>query len=135
MAGTLVEIHDGLRDALAGIDGLLVADHIPEKIVAPMAVIQFDRVDFPRSMAGGSSEWRMTVTVLVRRMEVVTAQRLLDEFLSWDGPWSIRAAVAADRTLGGACHSLLVESVENVRPVETDDGAFLAADFAVRIHA
>lgn len=135
MGGRLTDIHDGLRNALSAIDGLLVADHVPEKIVAPMAVIALERVDYPRAMAGGSSEWRMIVTVVVKRMEIRSAQLLLDEYLSHDGDLSVRAALTADRTLDGACHTLLVESAENIRPVETDDGAFLAADFVVLVHA
>lgn len=135
MGGTLRDIHAGLQDALSAVDGLLVADHIPEKIVAPMAVVSLDRVEYPAAMAGGMSNWFFIVTVVVKRMEHLTAQYALDDLMSYDGDQSIRAALTADRTLGGACHTLLVESVENVRPVASDDGQFLAADFSVRVHA
>jgi len=135
MGGTLTAIHTGLQDALTTIPGVLVADHIPEKVVAPMIAVGLDRVDFPLSMAGGSSDWRFVVTVVVKRMETLSAQLLLDEFMSYTGDRSVRQALTADRSLGGACHTLLVESVENVRFVGSDDGQFLAADFAVRVVA
>lgn len=135
MGGTLRDIHSGLQDALSAIDGLLVADHIPEKIIAPMVVVSLERVEYPAAMAGGLTNWFFVVTVVVKRMEHVSAQYALDDFMSYGGDQSIRAALAVDRTLGGACHTLLVESVENVRPVTSDDGQFLAADFSVRVHA
>lgn len=135
MGGTLGDIHDGLRDALSTVSGLLVADRIPEKITAPMAVIALDRVDYPRAMAGGLSEYRYVVTVVVKRMAHLNAQQQLEAYASYDGDQSVRAALTADRTLGGAAKSLLVESMENLRPVETDDGAFIAVDFLVTVHA
>jgi hypothetical protein len=135
MAGRLTDIFAGLQEALTAVNGVLVADHIPEKIVAPMAVVALDRVEYPAAMAGGSSTWFFLVSVLVKRQETLSAQLALDEFLSWDGDRSIRSALAADRTLGGACHSLLVEAADNIRPVESDDGQFLAVDFVVRVHA
>ena len=135
MGGTLGDIHDGLRDALSAVSGLLVADRIPEKITAPMAVIALDRVDYPRAMAGGLSEFRYTITVVVKRMAHLNAQQQLEAYASYDGDQSVRAALTADRTLGGAAKSLLVEAMENLRPVETDDGAFIAVDFLVTVHA
>jgi hypothetical protein len=136
MAGHLAEIHDGFQQALSAIDGLLVADHIPEKIIAPMVVVSLEAVDaYAAAMGQGMSDYRFVVTVVVKRQATLPAQLLLDDYLSVDGARSIHAALTADRTLGGACLSLAVESAENIRPIVTDDGQFLAADVSVRVHA
>jgi hypothetical protein len=135
MGGSLGDIFEGLRDALSGISGLLVADRIPEKVVAPMAIIALDRIDYPRAMAGGLSEYRYIVTVVVKRMAHVNGQQALEQYASFDGDQSLRAALTVDRTLGGAAKTLLVEGMENFRPVESDDGVFIAADFLVTVHA
>ena len=135
MGGTLADIFDGLRAALSGISGLLVAERIPEKVVAPMVVVVLDRVDYSRAMGGGLSEHTYTVTVVVKRMAHLNAQQALEQYASYAGEQSIRAALTVDRTLGGAARTLLVAAMENIRPIETDDGAFLAADFLVQVHA
>jgi hypothetical protein len=135
MAGSLSDIHEGFQAALGAVEGLLVADHIPEKIIAPMAVVSLDSGEYPAAMAGGMSVWQFVVTVVVKRQATLPAQLLLDDYLSYDGARSVHAALTADRTLDGACLTLLVESVDNIRPIVTDDGQFLAADVSVRVHA
>jgi len=74
MAGSAADIQDAIADALATISGLRVADHLPEAVTPPMAVIQIQSVTYHRAMQGGLSEWRYIISVVAGRMGDRSAQ-------------------------------------------------------------
>lgn len=120
---------------LATIPGLRVADHLPEQINPPMAVIQLQSVTYHRAMRGGLSEWEFTISLVAGRMGDRPAQRQLDSWMSWDGSQSVRAAIEGDTTLGGACSTLKVADMIAVRPLSLGDAAYLTCEFNVIVHA
>lgn len=135
MAGTGLDIQNGLAEAIATVPGLRVADHLPEQINPPIAVIQIQSVTYHRAMGGGLSEWSYVVSVVAGRMGDRTAQRTLDSWMSYDGAYSVRAAIEADPTLGGVCSTLKVQDMIAVRPVSLGDAAYLSCEFNVFVHA
>jgi len=54
--------------------------------------------------------------------------------MSYSGDKSIRAAIEADRSLGGVVQTSIVESAENIRVVSQGDADYLAVDFTVVVH-
>ena len=135
MAGSASTIHAGLRTRLATISGLRVADHLPEQVQPPMAVIQLQSVTYHRAMKGGLSAWEFIVSVVSGRMGERSAQVQLDNWISYDGPQSVRAAIEADKTLGGVCQTLIVSEMVSVRPLAISDAAYLTCEFTVVVHA
>jgi hypothetical protein len=135
MAGSGLAIQMGLQTALEIVPGLRVADHLPEQINPPVAVIQIQSVTYHRAMGGGLSEWDFVISVVAGRMGDRSAQRTLDDWMSWDGASSIRAAIESDKTLGGICDTLKVADMLNVRPVSLGDAAYLSCEFNVLVHA
>lgn len=135
MGGSSLDIHKGLANALTAVPGLRVADHLPEQINPPMAVIQLQSVTYHRAMSGGLSAWEHVVTAIGGRMGDRAAQVQLDGWMSYDGSTSIRAAIEDDRTLGGACSTLLVAEMVAVRPLTMGDAAYLTCEFNVTVHA
>jgi len=135
MAGSGLAIQMGLQTALGIVPGLRVADHLPEQINPPIAVIQIQSVTYHRAMGGGLSEWEFVVSVVAGRMGDRSAQRTLDDWMSFDGASSIRAAIESDTTLGGVCSTLKVADMLNVRPVSLGDAAYLSCEFNVLVHA
>jgi hypothetical protein len=135
MAGNAADLHDAIAAALATVPGLRVADHLPEQVAPPMAVIQIQSVTYHRAMRGGLSEWRYVISVIAGRMGDRTAQATLDSWISWDGPQSIRAAIESDRTLAGNCSTLIVEDMISIRPLSIGDAAYLTCEFNLSIHA
>lgn len=135
MAGSSSDLFAGLTTALAQVRGLRVADHLPEQVNPPVAIVQLQQVTYHRAMQGGSSEWEFLVAVVAGRMGDRAAQRQLDAWISYDGPYSIRAAIEADPTLGGACHTLIVNDMVSVRPITTGDASYLSCEFTVVLHA
>lgn len=135
MSGSATQIHDALSMALAAVPGLRVADHLPEGINPPMAIIQVQSVTYHRAMRGGLSEWQYLVAVVSGRMGDRSAQRLLDGWMAYDGSQSIRAAIEADPTLNGICQTLLVADMVSVRPLSQGDAEYLSCEFNVTVHA
>lgn len=135
MAGEASSIQESLGMRLATIPGLRVADHLPEQINPPMAVIQLQTVTYHRAMKGGLSEWEFTISLVAGRMGDRPAQRQLDSWMSWDGSQSVRAAIEGDTTLGGSCSTLKVADMIAVRPLSLGDAAYLTCEFNVIVHA
>ena len=135
MSGSATQIHDALSMALAAVPGLRVADHLPEGINPPMAIIQVQSVTYHRAMRGGLSEWQYLVAVVSGRMGDRSAQRLLDGWMAYDGSQSIRAAIEAYPTLNGICQTLLVADMVSVRPLSQGDAEYLSCEFNVTVHA
>ena len=135
MAGSAADLHDAIAVALATIPGLRVADHLPEAVTPPMAVIQIQSVTYHRAMAGGSSEWKYVISVVAGRMGDRSAQLTLDGWMSWDGAQSVRAALEADRTLTGKCSTLIVDNMISIRPLQIGDASYLTCEFNLSIRA
>jgi hypothetical protein len=135
MAGNAANLHDAISTALSTVPGLRVADHLPESISPPMAVIQIQSVTYHRAMKGGLSEWKYVISVVAGRMGERSAQITLDGWMSWDGSQSIRAAIESDRTLGGNCSTLIIEDMITIRPLSIGDASYLTCEFNLSIHA
>jgi len=135
MSGSATQIHDALSMALTAVPGLRVADHLPESINPPMAIVQVQSVTYHRAMQGGLSEWQYLVAVVSGRMGDRSAQRMLDGWMAYDGSQSIRAAIEVDPTLNGICQTLLVADMVSVRPLSQGDAEYLSCEFNVTVHA
>lgn len=135
MSGSATQIHDALSMALAAVPGLRVADHLPEQVNPPMAVVQLQNIIYHRTMQGGTSEWSFLVALVAGRMGDRSAQRQIDGWTSYDGSQSIRAAIEVDPTLNGICQTLIVENMVAVRPLSLGDAAYLSCEFNVTVHA
>ena len=135
MSATGSDIHQALSLALATVPGLRVADHLPEQINPPMAVIQLQAVTYHRAVQGGLAEWSFLVALVSGRMGDRSAQLLIDGWISYDGNQSVRAAIESDPTLSGVCQTLIVTDMVNVRPLQLGDAAYLSCEFNVTVHA
>jgi hypothetical protein len=135
MAGTASDIHAGLAANLSRVPGLRVADHLPEAVTPPMAVIQVQSVTYHRAMGGGMSEWQFVISLVSGRMGDRAAQITLDGWMSYDGAQSARAAIESDPSLGGACQTLIVADMVSIRPLSIGDAAYLTCEFNVNVHA
>lgn len=135
MAGSASQIQAAVSAALATVPGLRVADHLPEQVAPPMAVIQMETVTYHRTMQGGTSEWAFLISLIAGRMGERSAQRQIDGWLSYDGSQSIRAALEVDPTLNGIVQSLIVAEMASIRLLTMGDATFLTCDFNLTVHA
>jgi hypothetical protein len=94
-----------------------------------------DSITYNGAMRGGLVTHIFNVSVVVGRSAERTAQTALDGFLSYEGATSVRAALEADRTLGGVVSNLLVESASNISTLDGNDTTYLMVDFRVVVYA
>lgn len=135
MAATPQQAADALETALGTISGLRVFDHVPDSYATPCAFILPDVITYWGSFAGGNVEQQFIVTLVVGRTSDRAAQRSLYAYAAYSGAQSIRAAIEADRTLGGVIQTCIVNSAGNIRMLQQADATYLAIDFEVTVHA
>jgi len=135
MAATVAQVMTALKTQLATISGLRTVDYIPDQINPPMAVPALTQVTYHNAQQGGAPQHSIVVTVIVGRASERTAQNALYEFLSYSGNKSIRAAIEADRTLGGVVQTTVVQSGSDIRPITVADATYLVVDFDVLVYA
>lgn len=128
-------IRAGLKAALGSIDGF----HVQDYFTIPMAnVIQFtaDDITYDLAGSGGMDEWMWTVQAFVATNIDKAAQMRLDELLASSGATSVKAALEADPTLGGAVYDLQVVSAKGQQIFDVPGrGVALGSEWSVQIIA
>lgn len=136
----LMTIAGGLASALESIPALAhrVSDTAPDRVQTPWAWVtlaadaeggQYDAV------LGNVAWWYFDVVVAAGRAGADRrAQTALYGYLSSTGAASVKQAIEADPTLGGAAHTLLVETPSN-EAIRSDQMELLGARWRVRVLA
>lgn len=136
MPATISQVKDGLKTAIATVSGLRAFDYQPDQVNPPFAWSTLDTITFHQTgMQSGGVTMNFTVTLVVNRSSERVAQDELDKYMSFDGAQSLRAAIEADRTLGGVCDDLIVTNAENLTNIDANDTLYLAVDFKVTVYA
>lgn len=131
---TTGDIARELANAITVYSGWRALDYLPAQPPAPCCVVMVDQIRYDEAFAMGNPVHRMAVTVIVRQVSDRSAQYALYEAVAPTGQRSIKAAIETDRTLGGVVDTLIVEESRNMRQVQIGEAAYLAVDFAVRVH-
>jgi hypothetical protein len=119
--------------ALDTIAGLRCFDYVPDSLAPPAAVVEPLEIDYDEAMNKGLEFYRAYILVIVGRMSDRSSQDRLDAYLTDTGASSVKAALEADRTLGGACATLQVASARP-REVVVSGVNMIAYRFEVRIY-
>jgi hypothetical protein len=133
---SVAAIAEGLKVRLATISGVRAYSYQPEQLNPPFAYPILNGVSYHQTMGMGSAvtQFDWSVYVVVGRWVDRVAMTNLDDFLSPTGAKSIRAALEADRTLGGACSDLVVSTSANISALEQDDAEYLQVSFSLTIY-
>jgi hypothetical protein len=134
MAATISQVATGLQTALSTISGLRTFSYQPEQENPPFAYPQLNSVNYHRAYQGGDVVMDWTVFVVVGRWLDRTAHAALDDYLSYSGSKSVRAAVEADTTLGGVCQTLIVRSGADITSLDANGAQFLVIQLQVEVH-
>lgn len=132
---SITDLRAGLATRLATISGLRTTTETPDTINPPVAIINVGTVNYDRTFQQGLDEYNFVVTVIVGRVGIRSAQRLLDSFVSPTGASSVKLAIELDRTLGGKCDSLRVSDMRNYGSLVVGEITYLAAEFNVVVFA
>jgi hypothetical protein len=134
MPATVSQVATGLATRLATISGLRTSAYQPEQLNPPFAFPTLNRIEYHRAFAGGDVVMDWTVNVIVGRYVDRNSFAILDDFLSYSGAKSVRAAIEGDKTLGGVCQTLVLPSGANITSLSSADAEFLQIQFQVTVH-
>ena len=114
-------VRAGLAANASAVPGLNVYGYCPDSITEPCFYPGESEIDFDQTF-GGLDRGLVSCYVLTSKADDESGQRALDAYLG-RGPLSLKTALQADRTAGGACLDLHVRRVEGYRwySVGTDD--------------
>lgn len=129
---TLKALREGIATNLQAITGLHVLPFVPDNPTPPMAVVIPSTIAYDTAMARGTDEYRFEVTVIVARASERGAQDVLDSYCNPAGSTSIKKAIEADKTLGGAAQAIRVTDLSSYGPLTVGDVTYLAATFTVQ---
>lgn len=125
-------VRSGLKTRLATISGLKTYDYIPDSVNVPGAVVGQLDLDFDAALNRGLDRASCTILLIVGRMSESAGQTKLDGYLASSGSTSVKAAIEADVTLGGAVQTLRVTNATagSVQVAATD---YLAYRYTVEL--
>ncbi len=136
MPATPSQVKDGLKVQIETIPGLRAFDYQPDQVNPPFALPTLNEIRYHQTgMGSGGVVMDFTITIVVGRASERTAQDELDQYTAFSGTKSIRAALEADRTLGGVADDLIVNSSGNFTNLDANDTVYLTMDFNVTVYA
>lgn len=134
MPATVSQVMTGLKNRLATISGLRAFAFQPDYINPPTAFPTLNEVSYHGAMGGGDVVFDGLIQVIVGGVSDRTTQGLLDGFASYSGASSIRAALEADKTLGGVAQTLVVNRSLGIRRMNIGDADFVTVEVAFQVH-
>ena len=136
MPATPSQVKDGFKVRIETIPGLRAFDYQPDQVNPPFAFPTLNEIRYHQTgMGSGGVVMDFTITIVVGRASERTAQDELDKYTAFSGAQSVRAAIEADRTLGGVCDDLIVGSSSNFTNLDANDTVYLTMDFNVTVYA
>ena len=134
MPATVSQVADGLKARLATISGLRTFSYQPEQENPPFGYPEINSINYHIAFGGGDVIMDWTVYVIVGRYLDRTAHASLDDYLSYSGSKSVRAAIEGDLTLGGVCSNLIVRSGADITSLDAGGAQFLVIQMQVEVH-
>lgn len=134
---TPAQIRTALASAINAITGLSCTAKVPANPRPPCAIIlpASPFIEYEQNFTDSDSWNNFTIRILTGTESQEGAQVLLDSFLAPSGASSVRAALAADLTLGGVVLGLRVPQVSNYGAFVYGDATYLGAELSVRVYA
>ncbi len=131
---TALDIRNGIADNLRTIPGLQVSAYALANPTPPAAHVLRGSVLYDQAFHGGTHIWTMRVQAFVALVSDIGGQKLLDRYLSPDGALSVKAAIEADTTLGGAVADLHVTTATGEQVFLRDQGgSVLGSEWTVEV--
>ena len=131
----LSAIRTALAEKIGSINGLRTAATVPDQVNPPIAVIIPERVTYDEAYARGLVVYTFIVQVVVGKVSERTAQNRLDGFVNPTGATSIKAAIEADKSLGGVVFDSRVTEMTTYTVVQIGDIAYLSCEFRITVLA
>lgn len=114
--------------------GLYVYDTIPDNVYVPAAIVGMPssvRYDF--ALRTPVSRYLFPIRVIAGRVMENQGQDLIDDLASPDGALSVRLAIDADPSLGGAAHSTRVTEARDFGVYEVAGVPYIGCEFEIEV--
>jgi len=132
---SVTSLRSGLATRLATITGLRTAAYVPPDPMPPVAIVIPTGITYDSTFARGMDEYEFTILVLVGAVNDRTSQATMDAYCDPSGSGSIKTAIEADKTLGGAAFTLRVREMRNYQQTPIGDQTYLTAEFVVQVYS
>lgn len=133
---TIDQIAGGIETRLRTISGLNVARYFTGQIVPPVAIVGVPPVsDYHASMGRGIIALEPTVHVFTGSAIDLEGQRTLSAYADPVGSSSIRAAIEADKTLGGLVQDCIVREFRPLNLEEYSALNYYGGVFTLQLYA
>lgn len=127
----LTDVADGIEAAIDAIPGLRILPYLAEKIEPPGCLIGYPDQTYDIDF-GDDDTWIIPIWVFVSRVSDRMARKEVSAYISRTGNKSIKTALEADKTLGGACDTLAVKRAQ--AKITTIGGTeLLAIEFTLEV--
>lgn len=127
-------VRDGIAANANAISGLNVLGFEPDDGEVPLFYpAEMDIQALTMGRASGRERLIITCKVLVSAADDKSGQQLLSGYLKGSGSTSLRAAIEADKTLGGKCEDLQVVSRSGFRKMPLGSNQYLGAELIVEV--
>lgn len=136
MTATISTLRSGLKTALQAISGLKVYEVWPDQINTPCAIIRPTQGTYHEAMASPGYQvviFEVTIFVNATQKGLEISQPLLDDYLDVASTNSLKAAIEADPTLGGAADSLIVQGWAQYGSLEVNGIYYVGAVLTVEV--
>jgi hypothetical protein len=130
---TVSAIRTGIATTLSSISGLRTSATMLDDPKPPVAMVMPERVEYDLTARRGADRYTFVVQVLVSRADERTAQNNIDPYVT--GATSVKEALFADPTLGGAAQTSRVTEMRSYGQVLYGETLFLGVEFVVEVYA
>jgi len=130
---SIADLRDGIAERLETVPNLRVSATFLDAPRPPVAMVLPERVDYDLNANRGADTFFFLISLLVGRADDRAAQRNIDTYIV--GTDSVKAAIEADRTLGGVANTARVTEMRNYGQVSVGDVVYLGVEFEVEVVA
>lgn len=131
---TLKQIREGIAAKLNTIPNIQASAYMLSNPTPPAAHVIPGEIDYDQTMQRGMDMWTLTVQVFVALVTDKGGQLRLDAMLAPTGTSSVKAAIEADKTLGGVVDTLRVSRMTGYQIFNLERGPVLGAEWTVLVY-
>lgn len=129
----LTDVRDGLAVAANAISELRVSAYPIDAASTPIFIVGDIEVLFDKAMGRGLDELIVTCWLYVSRATDRGGHMKVSGYLKGSGTGSIKAALEVDRTLGGACSTMRLQSAKTGGLVDIAGNPYFGAELTVYV--
>jgi hypothetical protein len=127
------QVFAGLATAAETIADLNAEAYCPDAISPPAIFPAEVEITYDKTFKRGFDAFQVTLRLLVSHADDRAGQKQLKDYLAGSGALSVKQALEADQSLGGACDGLRVQAARGYGLYEHNGQQFYGAELTVYV--